>query len=222
MTIKLNVACGGNIFPGWENVDLVDMEDAYLRHLRGLDLSQMGGWPADQIALSRAITEGRVKFWRHDLRHGFGMFADGTVDAIYIGQAVEHLNPHSELPALFKECWRLLRSGGRVRITTPDIDKLINAFLAGAMDDFTAEQPGWYARLSAAGKLSAIMFGAGGPGCTRENYEGHFACWSAEDLIAELGSYGLPAHRAEQPSELFTECKDYGLSHSMALEAVKP
>ena len=48
-------------------------------------------------------------------------FADGTFDAITMSHVVEHLaDPISAL----RECWRVLRKGGRLVVTTPNIESL--------------------------------------------------------------------------------------------------
>lgn len=48
-------------------------------------------------------------------------FDDASFDAIFCEEAIEHI----ELDAatkLLKECWRILKPGGFLRITTPDLD----------------------------------------------------------------------------------------------------
>lgn len=220
---RLNIACGSNIFPGWINIDRTDLEHDYLRHLRGLDISQMNGWPEEQVEHSRAITEGRLIFVQRDLRKGFPDYEDGSIDAVYLGQCVEHLNLSVELPALLKECCRLLRPGGRVRITTPDLIKLLRAYNDGTLADFASEQPGFYRSATPEMQLSLLMFGASGPTCTREDYEGHFMCLAPRDLCALLSAAGLePDTEGPERSAMFADCVDKGLSHSMAIEASKP
>ena len=220
--MKLNIASGANVFIGWTNTDLTDIEDEYLRHLRGLDVSQMGGWPLEQVELSKAITAGQVQFFRHDLRFGYGMFADGSVEAIYLGQLVEHLHPHTELPKLLKECRRLLKMGGALRITTPDIEKIVQLYTDGLLDRISPEQPAFYASASHAAKLSYLLFGASGADCTRESYAGHFHVWSYDDLRALLLEAGFgTVDRVQSPGARFPGVMDYGMSHSMGIEATK-
>jgi len=222
--MRINIACGGNIFPGWVNSDLVDMNEAYLRHLRGLAVAQMHGWPPGQIELSRAITEGRVQFFQWDLRKGFPMYADGSCEKLYLGQAWEHLHPHREAPALAKECFRLLELGGVMRITTPDIKKILGLYNDGRLSEIAPEQPAFFASASPEAQLSYLLFGASGDDCTREDYHGHFHVWSEADLTELLVSVGFSSvERCDEPSLEFKYAgvQDFGISHSMGIEAVK-
>lgn len=221
--MRLNIASGANVFPRpWVNTDLTDIEEQYLRHLRGLDLSQMGGWPPEQVALSQAITRGDIVFVQRDLLKGFPDYEDGSCEALYAGQLVEHLNPIHELPRFLGECWRLLKVGGVMRITTPCLGRILSAYMGKTLDSFASEQPDFYRSASPEMQLSYLMFGASGPGCTRTNYEGHFHCWAEGDLIAMVKSVGFRSVvSARTPTEPFAQCQDFGLSHSMALEATK-
>jgi SAM-dependent methyltransferase len=223
-SMKLNIACGGNLFvKPWINLDLVDMFDAYIRHLHGLDTANMEGWPPEQVELSKQITAHNIVFKQHDLRKGFPEFEDGSVDACYVGQACEHLNVLHELPKLLAECFRLLRPGGAIRLTTPDLNKLLSAYAEGRMSDFNSEQPGFYQRAKPADQLSYLLFGAGGAGCTRDEYEGHFHAFTVETLGDRLLDAGFE-HVAERPTPTaaFEGVRDYGMSHSFGIEGVKP
>jgi SAM-dependent methyltransferase len=224
MMIKLNIGCGANVFPApWCNVDRTDLEKDYFAHIRGLDADRLdASWSEEQKNHVRWLNDGSLRFEQRDLRQGFPDYADGTVDAIYLGQVVEHLNPLHELPKLLTECHRMLRKGGAVRITTPDLDNILMAYADNRMEDFCAEQPAFYAKASSAARLGFLLFGAGGAGCTRENYEGHMHCWTIKDLSSLLRECGFATvDHAPLPSVPFTSCKDFGMSHSMGLEARK-
>ena len=55
-------------------------------------------------------------------------FADGTVDAVYHSHVLEHLT--SEEAELFlRECFRVLRPGGVVRVVVPDLAGIARAYL---------------------------------------------------------------------------------------------
>jgi predicted SAM-dependent methyltransferase len=221
-SIRLNIACATNVFPDWWNLDRVDFEDAYLRHLRGLNPDQILSWAPGQRELVHWLNEGRIKFKVKDLREGFAEFPDGSVDAVYLGQMAEHLHPHTELPKFLAECHRMLKPGGRVRITTPDMKRILQAYNEGRMGEFAAEQPDWFAAASPEAQLSFLLFGASGDDCTRESYDGHFHCWTVDDLCSLLVSVGFAeASEYREPTAVFADCRDFGLSHSMALEARK-
>lgn len=223
--MKLNLACGGSLFlKPWLNVDIVDMFDAYIKHLINLDPANMIGWPEHQIELSKQLTAHNVVFMQRDLLEGFPDYADGSVEAIYCGQMIEHLNPIYQVPKFLLECHRLLKPGGRIRLTTPCLNKLLTALEAGTMQDFAGEQPEFFRDASPTEQLSLLMFGASGPDCTRTNYEGHFACYTAGVLCEKLRAAGFEPDidASVKPSDVFAECTDYGMSHSFALEGVKP
>ena len=215
--MKLNLCCGPNMFPGWLNVDAADMDDAYLRHLR--DAPPGFTWPEPQRELAAAVVAGQVEFMRHDVRKGLP-WPDNSVDAIYIGQAIEHFNRRTEAPALLRECCRVLRKGCPIRLTTPDLNVIIHAFLDVELQSFAGEQPEFYANAGMADQFSYLLFGASGPDCTAQNYEGHFHCYSIGSLNALLVECGLfpRVHSAAA----FRDTKDCGMSHSFAIEAVKP
>lgn len=223
--IKLNIASGPNLFPGWTNLDRVD-QAGYMENLRGCEA--FTGWPPGQVKLAEQIKAGAITSVVHDLREGFGAFADGSVDALYLGQIVEHLNPIYELPKLLAECARMLKPGAPLRITTPDLDLLIDAYKAGQMQRFAPEQPSWYLDAPPSAQLAYLMYGAGGPDCTRENYEGHMHLFTRQSLRVALLAAGLERIEffyeagASDYGETFAECVDCGMSHSFACEAVKP
>ena len=226
--MKLNLCCGPNMFPGWLNVDAADMDDAYLRHLR--DAPPGFVWPEPQRELAAAVVAGQVEFVRHDVRKGLDCFnmADGSqlqipdnsVDAIYIGQAIEHFNRRTEAPALLRECCRVLRNGCPIRLTTPDIQYIVNKFQKGELNWFSQEQPGFYAEALPEDQLSYLLFGASGPDCTAQNYEGHFHCYTNASLAALLVESGFMPRT--HSAAAFRDTSDCGMSHSFAIEAVKP
>lgn len=216
--MKLNIGCATNVFPApWINIDREDMEEAYFRHIRGLDPAAMTGWPEEQLDHVRWLNDGSLQFIQRDLRLGFEDYPDGSVEAIYCGQMIEHLNPHTEVPAFLAECYRMLRPGGRIRLTTPDLAYLIEAFLSDSMAAFEAEQPEFYKGATSEDQLAYIMYGAGG---TSERYEGHQHLYTMRSLAGKLGNAGLRVVPCDE-SDVFADCIDKGMSHSFALEAVK-
>jgi len=57
-------------------------------------------------------------------------FSDGAFDEIYASHVVEHLDYMGELHATLVEWLRVLRPGGRARISVPDLDVLARLILA--------------------------------------------------------------------------------------------
>ena len=225
-SLRLNIASGPNMFPGWLNLDHVD-QTSYLDAIK--DAGGMSGWPQHQVDLAEHARAGRIAFKVHDLRKGFAEYADGSVDAIYLGQMIEHLNPIAEAPQFLSECYRMLRPGGVIRITTPDLELLLDAYQKGELGKFASEQPAFYAVACPSAQLSYLMFGACGPDCTSDRYEGHFCCYSREHLSLLLRGAGftgeLEFFRDSLQSidpEAMADTVDCGMSHSLCCEARKP
>lgn len=216
--IRLNLGCGPNMFPGWLNSDRVDMS-GYLDTLR--NAGDISTWPKHQQEIAHHARNADVSCSVWDIRNGTG-HPDNSVDAIYLGQMVEHMNPVQELPKFLGDCWRTLKPGGCIRITTPDLGLLLAAYNAGAMDQFKDEQPDYYMTVPPGAQLSFLMFGATGPNCTRDNYEGHFMCWDRDSMRGLLTGIGFNDVQFDVKSGIFAECVDVGESHSMFVEAVKP
>lgn len=217
--MKLNIGCGPNLFPGWTNLDRVDM-NPYLATLR--DTEDLTGWPEHQQQAANNAKRGDVTCAVKDLREGFAEYASGSVDAIYFGQAIEHCHPIREVPHFLGECWRMLKSGGRIRITTPDLDVLLLAYHEGRMDEFAEEQPAFYITVPPDSQLAFLMFGAAGPTSDRDNYEGHQHLYGQASMRGLLAAVGFTDITFSGKSEVFADCVDFGMSHSMGVEAVKP
>jgi predicted SAM-dependent methyltransferase len=224
---KLNIGCGPNVFPfpGWVNYDRE--VDSVLSYLGSLKRSSFNGLNEGQLRLALYLQDGqKIDIREHDIRSGFPQHEESSVDAIYLGQVIEHLNPIYEVPNLLRECWRMLKPGGVLRITTPDLDLLIDAYRLGQMDRFNDDQPAFYREFDQSGKLALIMYGAAGPNCTWSNYEGHmflFTRKSMSDFVRKAGFSDEPVFDAvvSRDSSLATEVVDAGLSHSFITEVAK-
>lgn len=214
--MKLNIGCATNLFPGWLNIDRDDVEETYLRHLRPLTPADVVTWPEEQQRLVGYIAAGRIEFRQKDLREGFAEYADGSVDAIYCGQMIEHLNPLHEVPQFLAECYRMLRPGGRIRLTTPDLDALLEGWRYGKLGELQDDQPAFYKGALPEDQLAYIMFGAGG---TSERYDGHQHLYTVRSLWKRLSDVGFKPPTSN--SGAFVNCIDKGMSHSFALEGEK-
>lgn len=118
--ILLNLGCGPDVEPtDWADVDgslnlwwQRRLPAAALRILR----RRMGwtSWPAHVRHL--------------DLRRRLP-YDDAVVDAVYASHVLEHLYP-DDAAALLRECHRVLRPGGLMRLVLPDLRSMVAEYLA--------------------------------------------------------------------------------------------
>jgi SAM-dependent methyltransferase len=69
---------------------------------------------------------------RWDARRGLP-FAAGEIDAVYHAHLLEHLDAHAGQRFL-RECARVLRPGGVLRVVVPDLEGIARAYLAALAD----------------------------------------------------------------------------------------
>lgn len=222
--MRLNLGCGPNVFEGWTNVDIEDVDQTFLSHMRSAHSFE--GWPEWQKQIGNALKQGsgfrlhQCDFVKDDWPKPWDTWKN-YADAIYIGQAIEHLNPVHELPTVLRKCHQVLKPGGVLRITTPDFALILQEFDSGNMGSFAQEQPGYYEKANPYDQLSYLLFGATGPNCTRSNYEGHFHIYTKETLASRVSAAGFSQIDFPWPSTRLPDVRDFGRSHSFALEAIK-
>lgn len=74
----------------------------------------------------------------YDLRHGVP-FPDGLFDAVYHSHVLEHM-PRRVAPDFLRECLRVLRPGGVLRVAVPDLEGIARAYLS-ALEEATQGIP---------------------------------------------------------------------------------
>ena len=107
--------------------------------LRHAGAQTMAGPSLESSGLLSAERQERLKqidpaIIRWDLRHGIP-FGDGSFDAVYHSHFLEHID-REFAPGLLKECRRVLKVGGILRVVVPDLESLIVEYQAAvqAMD----------------------------------------------------------------------------------------
>ncbi len=223
--VKLNIASGPNVFAGWKNYDREDI-NSYLAYLKSVPTTD--GMPEEQKKLTSYIKGGgEIDFKVRDLKDGFPEYKDDSIFAIYLGQCIEHWNRVYESVKFLKECYRLLSKNGILRITTPDMDLLIDHYKENKMDKFINDQPDFYKNFDQSGKLAMLMFGSVGPRTTWNFCEGHLFLYTKKSmtmLLEEVGFrdiifYDEPGKSKNQI--IAKEVIDQGASHSLIVECVK-
>ena len=91
----LNLGCGGHPFPGWVNIDRSTGSRGFPCH-------------PDVIA---------------DIREALP-FADSSVDAVYAGHVLEHIE-YEQCPQVVAEIRRVLKPEGRFAVVGPDMDRAV-------------------------------------------------------------------------------------------------
>lgn len=120
----INLGSNTRVAPGWNNVDFswivrLGRHPALCRLLRRLGLLSQDRY--DRIR----TFDPQTVFW--DLRKGIP-FPDQTFDAVYHCHVLEHIDREAA-PVFLRECRRVLRSGGILRVVVPDLEQLARIYL---------------------------------------------------------------------------------------------
>jgi len=119
---RLHLGCGLNTPKDWINLDgswnAWIAKHSFLRYL--LKISHIV--PPAQLDIPWSPT-----ILVHDVRKGLP-FEDNSLDAIYASHFLEHLY-FVEAQRLLKECYRVLRPGGVMRMVVPDLRAIIQEYI---------------------------------------------------------------------------------------------
>lgn len=61
--------------------------------------------------------------------------AEGSVDAIFSEHFIEHVHK-THAAKLLRECFRVLRTGGVIRLSTPSLEKLVSEYQSGRLGEW--------------------------------------------------------------------------------------
>jgi ubiquinone/menaquinone biosynthesis C-methylase UbiE len=120
--MKLNLGCGSQVVDGWVNVDY-----ALGARLMRVPLFSMLN---RRIRLFSMDWDSRI--FIHDLRERFP-WEGSSVDKIYSSHTLEHLSKEDGRNFL-RECFRVLRPGGVLRIVVPDLEAFVSKYAKREMD----------------------------------------------------------------------------------------
>lgn len=130
----------------------------------------------------------RCNFLHHDVTNGIPHI-DDSVELIYHSDILEHFSYHEAL-AFLKECHRVLKPDGLMRVCVPDFYKIIEAYWIDKMDRFNDVQPKEYSEVDSRSiKASMLLFGS--LGSTQTAYQGHQMMYDADGLKELLESVGF-------------------------------
>jgi len=175
--IKLNIGCASRPLKGYINIDMDSIEDIKKRY-PNLNIPN------------------NIDIYNYDI---FNLpYKDSSVDEVRAEALIEHLSFHEE-PKFFFEIIRVLKPGGRVYLTTPDFDKIIEDWINAKddwinfhkSDDKSINQKYWfgnksYTRANKWGYLTACIFGSQyGEGQYHKN------CYTKNKLISIAAKINL-------------------------------
>ena len=117
--LKLNLGCGAQVIEGWTNVD-------YALGARLARTPLIGSLVKKTKAFG---VNWDPSIYVHNLTTKFP-WADGTVDVAYTSHTLEHMSLEQG-KAFLKECYRVLRPGGILRVIVPDLRPIVDRYLSG-------------------------------------------------------------------------------------------
>lgn len=121
--VRLNVGCGKTVLDGWVNIDKSPSVflSAFPRLRKGLHRIRVLA-PEQAEGFPRGVTYANVtKRVPAD---------DESVDYVYCSHMIEHLSRWEGL-SFVRECRRVLKPGGVLRLATPDLSLLVEDYLSG-------------------------------------------------------------------------------------------
>ena len=124
--VKLNLGCGAQTPAGWINVDFS----------LGAKLVKLPLFSYLNRRLKLFRTDWNEGILLHDLRRRFPWTND-SVDIIYSSHTLEHFSKAEGIHFL-SECYRVLKTGGILRLVVPDLRVLVDQYIQGAIpaDEF--------------------------------------------------------------------------------------
>jgi predicted SAM-dependent methyltransferase len=123
---KLNLGCGSQVPDGWINVD----------YAMGARFAKIPSFHSLNKKLRIFETDWSDKIYIHNLTRKFP-WADSTIDVVYSSHTLEHFS-REDGRRFLKECHRVLRKNGIIRIVVPDLRYEVDEYIAGRTkaDDF--------------------------------------------------------------------------------------
>jgi SAM-dependent methyltransferase len=132
---KLHLGAFDQIFPGWVNSDITP--HLLIARVPGLPklMAKLGIISDRRLAQYRAGIFGQLRYLNVIKRFPF---QDGSISHIYSSQMLEHLRKEDAMRCL-KECYRVLKPGGVLRIHVPDLDGMIRDYDTNDPDSWLHE-----------------------------------------------------------------------------------
>ena len=132
--ISLNLGCGLAIAPGWINIDgSINSLIASLPRFLHPVFYRLTGARAYYSRETYCHLLGENYFVHHELSAGIP-FPDDTADYIFSSHFFEHLF-HEQAIHLVYDSYRVLKEGGIIRISIPDLEYAVGLYQAGRKEE---------------------------------------------------------------------------------------
>ena len=133
--VKLNVGCGKTVADGWVNIDnSPSVLLSAVPRLRGALKAAAILTPQQAEGIPRGVV------WANVVKRI--PIQDGRADFVYSSHMIEHLSRWQGL-RFVRECRRVLRDGGVLRLATPDLELMVRDYLSGTSPfNHDAKTPG--------------------------------------------------------------------------------
>ena len=149
--VKINIGCGLAVASGWVNIDgsFNALVAALPRFLHPL-VYRFSGARRYYNKPEYCRLLGEHFFIHHDLSYGLPL-ADGVADFVYSSHFLEHLF-RKDAVYILKEMYRVLKPGGTLRISVPDLKYAIALYHSGDKEKmlssyfFVEDDGSYYAR----------------------------------------------------------------------------
>lgn len=132
--VKINLGCGLAVAKGWLNIDgslntLIASLPNFVHRLAYHATGANRYYSGDQYC----SLLGNHRFVHHNLVYGIP-FEDQSVDFIYSSHFLEHLDKDEAL-SLLRESHRVLKTGGVIRVSVPDLSYAISLYETGNVEE---------------------------------------------------------------------------------------
>jgi predicted SAM-dependent methyltransferase len=172
------------------------------------------GWSNIDIAPCHQFAQmNNYRFLQHDLRNGMP-YNTACVDLIMMHHFLEHLTLEDGLKCL-KDCRRVMRPEGVLRIVLPDVRLLADKYLNGQLDEYGEINDGCAAHHTKSGRFWSLVF------------PGHQHAYDIDGLCWALTEAGFDPHPTsfrqtqcgERGRQILKETQEMGYELSLFCEA---
>ena len=119
--VRVNIGCGQTPTPGWINFDNSPTVKIAKNPLINFLLNRIGILGPEHKRFINIVKKANIQ-WADAAKKI--PLENNSVDVVYSSHMLEHLD-REEAQTFLKECLRILKPGGIVRLVVPDLEKLV-------------------------------------------------------------------------------------------------